>query len=128
MSTNQDRALNGVGQQRVNQLMLNPYGDKTVRNYLNSAAFALPAIGTFGNVTVGSIAGPGTWQFDTALSRTFQIREAEKVEFRAEAFNITNSMRMDINKLTTNYNSSNFGQVTGALDPRILQFALKYLF
>jgi hypothetical protein len=128
MGTDQDRALNGVGQQRVNQLMLNPYGDKTVRNYLNPAAFALPATGTFGNVTVGSIAGPGTWQFDTALSRTFQIREAQKVEFRAEAFNVTNSMRMDINKLTTNYNSSNFGQVTGALDPRIMQFALKYFF
>ena len=108
--------------------MLNPYGDKTVRNYLNPAAFALPALGTFGNVTVGSVAGPGLWQFDTALSRTFQIRESQKVEFRAEAFNITNSMRMDINKLTTNYNSSNFGQVTGALDPRIMQFALKYFF
>jgi hypothetical protein len=128
MSTNQDRALNGVAAQRVNQLMLNPYGNKTVSNYLNPAAFALPAIGTFGNVTVGSIAGPGLWQFDTALSRTFQIREAQKVEFRAEAFNITNSMRMDINKLTTIYNSSNFGQVTGALDPRIMQFALKYFF
>jgi len=96
ITTSQDRALNGVGNQRVNQLMLNPYGKKTASNYLNPAAFALPETGTFGNVTVGSIAGPGTWQFDTALSRTFQLREAQKVEFRAEAFNVTNSVRFNL--------------------------------
>jgi hypothetical protein len=128
VTTSQDRALNGVSSQRVNLLQLNPYGAKTVKNYLNPAAFALPALGTFGNTGVGGIAGPGSWQFDTALSRTFQFRETQKLEFRAEAFNITNSFRMDINKLTTNYNSNTFGQVTGALDPRIMQFALKYFF
>ena len=50
------------------------------------------------------------------------------MEFRAEAFNLTNSFRMDILKLTNNLNSGAFGQVTGALDPRIMQFALKYFF
>jgi hypothetical protein len=117
--------LNGVGRQTVNQLQLNPYGDKT-DNYLNPAAFALPALGTFGSVGVGAIAGPGSWQFDAALSRTFQFRETQKVEFRAEAFNVTNSLRM--NDPTTNFNSSIFGQVTSAQDPRIMQFALKYFF
>jgi hypothetical protein len=139
ITTSQDRALNGVGSQRVNQLMLNPYGKKTASNYLNPAAFTLPAIGTFGNVAVGSIAGPGTWQFDTALSRTFQLREAQKVEFRAEAFNVTNSVHFNLtpngmvsmngtNGLVTNFSSGNFGQFTAAYDPRIMQFALKYFF
>jgi hypothetical protein len=137
ITTNQDRALNGVGNQRVNQVMLNPYGNKTASNYLNPAAFALPALGTFGNVTVGSIAGPGNWQFDTALSRTFQLKEAQKVEFRAEAFNVTNSVRFNLapngtlsatNGLVTNFGSGNFGQLTAAYDPRIMQFALKYFF
>ena len=74
----------------------------------------------------GFPAGPGTWQFDTALSRTFQFRETQRLEFRAEAFNITNSLRM--NDPITNFNSGIFGQVTSAKDPRIMQFALKYVF
>jgi hypothetical protein len=126
VTTSQDRALNGMGGQTVDQLQLNPYGAKTANNYLNPAAFALPAIGTLGNVGVGAIAGPGRWQFDAALSRTFQVRETQKVEFRAEAFNVTNSVRL--NDPTTNFNSSIFGQITSAQDPRIMQFALKYFF
>jgi hypothetical protein len=126
VTTSQDRALNGVGSQRVNLLNLNPYGAKKANNYLNPAAFAVPALGTLGNVGVGSIAGPGTWQFDTALSRTFQFRETQRLEFRAEAFNITNSFHM--NDPVVNFNSSNFGQVISAKDPRIMQFALKYVF
>ena len=48
------------------------------------------------------------------------------MEFRAEAFNVPNSFRNgDIN---LNFTSSTFGQIRNSLDPRILQFALKYLF
>src|SRR4029077_11910565 len=131
ITTSQDRALNGVGSQRVNLLQVNPYGDKTVKNYLNPAAFAQPALGTLGNTGAGSIAGPGTWQFDTALSRTFQFRETQRMEFRAEAFNVLNGFRM--NDPVVSLNSSTFGQViptsaSPAYDPRIMQFALKYLF
>jgi hypothetical protein len=48
------------------------------------------------------------------------------VEFRAEAFNLTNSFRKD--NPTTDFNSATFGQVITALDPRIMQFAMKYFF
>jgi hypothetical protein len=58
--------------------------------------------------------------------RRFRVKEAQKVELRAEAFNLTNSFRKD--NPTTDFNSSTFGQVTAALDPRIMQFALKYFF
>ena len=90
--------------------------------------FALPAPGTLGNVGSNSVAGPGTWQFDVALSKSVQLRERQRIEFRAEAFNLTNRFRMDISRLTVNLNSGTFGQVTGALDLRIMQFALKYFF
>jgi hypothetical protein len=126
MTTSQDRALNNTVGQRVNQILGSPYGAKSVKNYLNPAAFALPAQGTLGNSGMGSIAGPGTWQFDTALTRTFQVREAQKLEFRAETFTLTNAIRM-MDPLT-DFNSSIFGQVTSAKDPRIMQFALKYVF
>jgi hypothetical protein len=126
VTTTQDRALSSIKGQRVDQVLVDPYGDKSVASYLNPKAFALPALGTLGNVGVGAIAGPGSWQFDAALSRTFQVSETQKVEFRAEAFNLTNSFRM--NDPITNFNSGVFGQVTSAKDPRIMQFALKYFF
>ena len=95
-------------------------------SYRVPRAFAQPATGTIGTIGRGSIAGPGLWQFDMAVSRTFQLREQQKLEFRAEAFNVTNSFHME--NPTVNLNSGNFGQVTSAKDPRIMQFALKYIF
>jgi Carboxypeptidase regulatory-like domain/TonB dependent receptor len=126
LSTTTDVALNGMSAQHVSQVLGNPYGDKSPGNYLNPKAFALPDRGTLGNSGLGAIAGPGTWQLDIALSRTFQFNESQKVEFRAETFNLTNSLRM--NDPVTTFNSSTFGQVTSAKDPRIMQFALKYFF
>ena len=115
----------GIGQ-RVNQVLASPYGNRTTANYLNPAAFALPDLGTLGNVGSYSVAGPGTWQFDLALSRTLKIRESQNIEFRAEAFNVTNSFHMM--DPTTVLNNNLFGQVTSSRDPRIMQFALKYVF
>src|SRR6185312_4462838 len=83
------------GGQRLNQVLGSPYGDKSPGNYLNPKAVQLPALGTLGNLGAGAVAGPGFWQFDTALSRIFQLRETKRLEFRAEAFNVTNSFQMN---------------------------------
>lgn len=107
-------------------MLANPCGDKSVTNFLNPAAFAQPDLGTLGNHGRSSIAGPGSWQLDVSLSRRFQFHEGQRMEFRAEAFNITNSFRME--NPNTVLNSNTFGQVTSAKDPRIMQFALKYFF
>jgi len=133
ITTSSDVALTAIASQRVNQLQADVYGDKSIKSYLKASAFASPATGTLGNAGRNSVLGPGTWQFDMSLSRSFQVKEAQRIEFRAEAFNVTNSFRMDASpgsssKLITNLNSGSFGQVTGALDPRIMQFALKYFF
>ena len=126
VTTSSDIALTGIGSQHVRQIQGNPYGDKSINNYLTPAAFALPATGAYGDGGSGTVAGPGTWQFDAAVSRTFQLRETQRLEFRAEAFNVTNAFRM--NNPGTVLNSNTFGQVTSAQDPRIMQFALKYFF
>jgi hypothetical protein len=126
VTTSTDVALNDVESQRPNQLLASPYGDKSTSKYLNPAAFARAATGSFGNMGRASVRGPGRWQLDVALSRTFQIRESQKIEFRAESFNITN--RLQMNDPVLNINSNTFGQVTTAGDPRIMQFALKYFF
>ena len=121
-----DVALTSHANQRPNQLLADVYNDKSGTRHLNPAAFAVPAVGTMGNVGVATVRGPKTWQFDASLSRTFQFGETRKIEVRAEAFNVTNSFRRG--NPTLGLNSNTFGQITTALDPRIMQFALKYVF
>jgi hypothetical protein len=137
-----DRALNGLGvnaqgqsTQRASQVLSNPYGDKSGRpltSYLNPAAFAQPAPGTLGNARRNSVTGPPIWSFDVAVSRVFHVSAEQRMEFRAEAFNVTNSFRAGdpagVLPVNTTLNNANFGLVRSALAPRILQFALKYLF
>jgi len=152
--TGTDVALSGTNLQRPNQMSPNPYKDRSGRpltQWVDPAAFAMPALGTYGNVGWNSLVGPGTWSFDMALSRTFNVREAQRIEIRVEAFNVTNSFRpgcvqgatgcspagisgtpsvgggITIGNSTA-LNSNTFGQIRTALDSRILQFALKYVF
>jgi hypothetical protein len=127
--TSSDRALIGVDNQRPNQILQNPFGDKSaaaLSNYLNPAAFADPALGTMGNMGRNSIRGPLTWSFDVALSRAFPFAENRRLEFRAEAYNVTNSFRPG--NPNTTIGNRNFGVIRSSAAPRIMQFALKYVF
>jgi hypothetical protein len=119
------RGVDGV-LQRVDQVAENVSGAKTIQDYLNPAAFRQPTGGKPGNMGQGSVLGPGTWQFDVALSREFPIGETQRFELRGEAFNVTNSLR--INNPDSTFESGTFGQIRSARDPRIMQFALKYFF
>jgi hypothetical protein len=133
-----DRALNGIANQRPNQVLGNPYGNGSLTNYLNPAAFAQPDLGTIGTLGPRNIVGPAFWGLDTSLSRTFPVRESQRLEFRAEAYNLTNSFRPGCPSGSTAtcpaggvnsvFNGNTFGQVTMAADPRLLQFALKFVF
>jgi len=105
--------------------------------WLNKAAFANPAVGTLGNVGTRTVAGPSQWDFDIALSRSFQLHEARRLELRWEVYNVTNSFRAaDPNDPTAYPAGSGFNDVTNQLfgklriarPPRIMQFALKYVF
>jgi hypothetical protein len=128
-----DVALNGFqgnnGTQRPNQILPSVYGDRSSLNqYLNATAFGSPAPGTYGNVGAYSVVGPGYWGWDQSISRQFQLSEEQRIEFRAEAFNVTNSLRRDNPSVSLN-NTNTFGIIRSSVGgPRILQFALKYLF
>jgi hypothetical protein len=135
VTTGTDRVLSGYAtNQRPNQILGNPYLDRGGLHYLNPAAFALPALGTLGNMRAANITGPGYWKLDLGLSRIFQPREGQKLEFRAEAFNVTNTLlRGDPTATSLNLSSPTFGQITNSLivgqsNARIMQFALKYSF
>ena len=161
VATGVDRAVNGLFvaagaypyPQRPNQVLADTASPAKGQscspapcvNDLNPAAFAQPAIGTYGNMAMGPLKGPGFWEWDQTISRQFKITENQRLEIRAEAFNVTNSVRFAA-PITANLNisSGNFGRITtststtGATSTgnglatgnggRIMQFALKYIF
>ena len=80
---------------------------------------------------------PAISQFDAALSRVFKIHESHSIEIRAEAFSVLNNFRAGnlpsggnntSSIVDVNLNSPTFGKIRYALDPRIMQFAMKYVF
>jgi hypothetical protein len=126
-----DSARNGTAaaSQPADQISANAYLDQSGgpnTTWLNPAAFAAPPVGRLGNMKPRTVVGPKLWSFDMALSRTFQLTEAQRMEFRAEAYNVTNSFRAQ--NPNTSQNSPFFGLLRTARDARIMQFALKYVF
>ena len=99
---------------------------KTVNTWFNSAAFTVPAYGYFGNAGQGIIRGPGLVNFDMAFYKDFRIKERQTIEFRGELFNIFN--HTNFSGINTTFGSAQFGKVTSARDPRIVEFALRYHF
>ena len=137
VTTGTDRALNGqrFQEQRVNQVSDDVYGAKTLNAYLNRAAFAQPALGTFGNLRRNSIKGPAFWTIDLALSKLIAFGTAQTLELRAEAFNLLNHFNWG--NPGTNLNAGTFGRIQSLAGtppngvfgtPRILQFGVKYGF
>ena len=115
--------------------MDDPYGNKCFDDlrssnptcrWLNNAAFANPAAGTYGEHGLGSLFGPGSWEIDMGLSRRFQIGETQSLEFRAEMDNALNHANF------SNPNDrigSQFGRITSTSNTgRIIQFGLKLAF
>lgn len=100
--------------------------NKTHTSWFSTSSFLAPAAGFFGNSGTGVLRGPGMIDFDMALFKDFALTEHHKVEFRAEAFNVFN--HTNFNAVSTACCSGAFGTVTSALDPRIMEFALRYQF
>lgn len=99
-------------------------GPKTVAKWFNTAAYSTPASGTFGNAARGSITAPGSKDVDFAVSRVVSvIPERLKAEFRAELFNSFNHPNFQFPAIDPG--SASFGKITGANDPREIEFALR---
>jgi len=96
------------------------------------SSFATPALGTIGNSPRTLCCGPGINNFDFAFLKNTSITERIQTQFRAEFFNIANHAQF-VNPSAAagasgDFNSSTFGQVVRARDPRLIQFALKLIF
>ena len=107
---------------------------KTAGAWFNTAAFAIPAAGTWGNLPANIVRGPGRDDWNLSLFKSFVISEARgsRFEFRAESFNTWNhtQFRGDYagGGIDTNVGDGRFGQVTSAFDPREFQLGAKLIF
>jgi hypothetical protein len=133
ITTGADRMLNGqAGTQRPNQVSTSYYGDQSVNvanggiRFLDPAAFAQPAFGTFGTLQRNVVRGPGFKNVDMALSRVFKLGGTNSIEVRAEAFNAFNWFEWG--NPNVNLSTATFGQITSSLGPRVVQLAAKYNF
>jgi hypothetical protein len=128
VNTGRDGSLSGIltTNQRANATGADPYGNGTLNNWLNPAAFEQPALGTYGNSNRNAYQGPGRRNLSLALTRSFSVRDGHQIEGRLEAFNALNWVQPG--PPITNLSDSNFGRILTAGDPRIMQFALKYQF
>ena len=103
-----------------------------LQEWFNTDAFTFNAAGTFGNSSRNSYAGPGAVNFDLGVVKSFPIRvghfaESQKVDFKTEFFNLPNKPNFQ-NPDNAKSDTTTFGMVLNAQDPRIIQFSLKYSF
>jgi len=109
--------------------------ESRLSGYFNTSAFAPPpAIGDgtgWGNSGRNILRGPGQINFDTGVGRSVQVgglSESARLEIRAESFNLLNHPQFG-NPGSNRGSSSTFGVISNTVvAPRILQFALKYVF
>ena len=132
VSSSTDNALRGFAN-RPNRLRSpdldsgRPKGERLLE-WFDTSAYSANGIGEFGTAprTDGQARGPGLANANLGILKDFRITERQRLQFRAELFNAFN--RASFGNPQGNFNSSAFGRITSASDPRIVQFALKYLF
>lgn len=103
-----------------------PSGVDSLQQWFDTSAYTVNAIGTFGSSGRNGLVGPGHLNFDMGLVKLIPFTERLGLQFRFEAFNIFN--HASFNNPVGTVTNVNFGKITSANDPRVLQFALKLAF
>ena len=100
--------------------------------WFNPSAFKAPTPGAWGNLKHNAVRGPGRDDWNLALHKNFNFAEKANFEFRAEAFNVWNHTQFRADTQAGGYgqnlSGSNFGVITQAYDPRVLQLGGKISF
>ena len=95
----------------------------------NSALFSLPALGQIGTAARRFFYGPGIANFDMALAKNLSFSETRALQLRVEAFNLWNHAQFyGPAAVNGNIGSANFGQITSAAPPRLVQLAMEFSF
>jgi hypothetical protein len=121
---------------------LTPPGGATIGEWINPAAFAVPAPGTFGDAPRDVARGPGAWQIDLGIGKRIPLTERAQLEFRAEFFNIFNHPQygLPLSDFSVAPGRNGFGNIistvstttpvspVGTGTPREMQFSLRFAF
>jgi hypothetical protein len=105
-----------------------PSDQRSVRAWLNPAAFRIPDGFAFGNTSRNVGTGPSLTNFDVSIFKEIPIdREARRrLQFRSEFFNVMNTPQFQIPNRT--FNTPQFGTITETVaDNRDIQLALRFI-
>jgi hypothetical protein len=121
-------AFAGFGIQRPNRVAdpTLPANERSTGRWFNTAAFTPAPQFTIGNSSRNPVTGPGYRTGDVMVGKIVPIGERVRVEFRAEAFNVTNTP--PLGNPNGSFGTAAFGTITTALDPRVFEFVLKLHF
>jgi hypothetical protein len=101
--------------------------------YLNTAAFQLVPVPTVSSRTVRRghanstpLRGPGSWNLDLSLAKSFRVTESKKLELKADMLNALN--HTNYSGVATNLSGNNFGEATPSDASRVIQLQLRLAF
>jgi hypothetical protein len=127
-----DTNFDGTNNDRPNVVGIPNLGSRSrtqnIAMYFNTSAFAqTPAGQPYGNAQFDSLFGPKYVDTDLSAFKSFPIHNEWTMQFRAEAFNVINNVNLS-NPAANLVSTAQFGKITVANSPRILQFALRLSF
>ena len=122
-ATNNNSSL-GFAVQRPNRIGdPNNYDASSVAKFFNTAAFAAVPQFVIGNGSRNPVRGPGLQNADLMIGKTFRLTERFHLEFRAEAFNVSNTP--PLNDPNGSFGSAAFGTIASAGNPRDFEVVVK---
>lgn len=112
---------------RPNQVCNEKPAHQSIHEFINTSCFVIPPAGSFGDASPTPLFGPDYIDFDSSLFKNFALMEGTSLSFRTEVFNVFNHPQFAYPGLSVG--SASFGRITQTVgNPRLIQFALKFLF
>ncbi len=121
-------AFAGFGVQRPNLVgdPTLPADQRTATKWFNTDAFAVAPQFTLGSASRNPVRGPSYREVDMAFIRRVPVTAHQSIEARVEIFNLFNTVQLGTPAAVLG--AANFGTITTAFDPRVVQLAVKFLF